>query len=332
MSRSFEYILPPEVTRASLLSDPNETRVNNLIQPWDGTGTPDVAILSIPFSRASQRGDSGAGRGPASIRQAFAINTTYSWDFDVDLKGLAIRDMGEVRLHMTDIARCHRAMEEAVVEVYAAAGEALLVTLGGDNSATCPIVQGYCRAHPGEKLGVVHFDAHNDVRVFDHGGPTDGTPIRGILEGPASVSGRNLVQVGIHGFMNSSFYKGYCEEKGVTVISARAIRTRGIEAVMEDAIRIASDGTDAVFATLDIDCLSSAYAPGSGASTPEGMSAWDLVEAMFMLGRHPKVAALDVCCIDPLLDLRLQTSKSGASAILSFLAGYVVRRTGGRGY
>ena len=59
MSRSFEYILPPEVTRASLLSDPNETRVNDLIQPWDGTGRRDVAILSIPFARAAQRGGRG---------------------------------------------------------------------------------------------------------------------------------------------------------------------------------------------------------------------------------------------------------------------------------
>jgi len=332
MTYAFDYILPPEIYRGALLNDPNEMRINKLIQPWEGNGPADVALLAVPFARASQRGDSGAGKAPAAIRQAFAINTTYSPDFDVDLKSLRVRDLGEVKMHITDIARCHRNMEEAVVELYKAIGDSLLVILSGDNSGTCPLVQGYCRAHNGRPLGIVHFDAHNDVRVLDHGGPSDGTPFRGILEGPANVEGRNLVQLGIHGFMNSSTYKKYLDDKGATVITARQIRKRGIEAVIEEAIRIAGEGTDSIFVTIDIDCLSSVYAPGSGASTPEGMSAWDMVEAMFILGQHPKVKALEVCCIDPLLDVRMQTVKMGASAVLTFLGGYVIRRTGGRGY
>ena len=61
---------------------------------------------------------------------------------------------------------------------------------------------------------------------MDHG-PTNGTPIRGILESGVRVRGSNLVQFGIHGFMNASYYKRWVEGQGGTIYTARAIRQAG---------------------------------------------------------------------------------------------------------
>lgn len=332
MSTPFKYIGFPELIRRSHREDRYERRVNNWIVPWDSCETFDVGLLMVPFAKAAQSGTSGAAAGPNAIRQAFLTNTTYSPDFDVDLQPLRVRDLGDVLLHMTDILRCHSNIKEAVVEIYQKVGNIILVVVGGDHSITCPVVEGYCLAHPNEKVGIIHFDAHNDVRNFEDGGPTNGTPFRGILEGPSSVQGRNLVQLGIHGFMNSSYYKKYCEDHGVTVISAREIRRRGIENVMEKAVRIASDETDSIYVSVDIDVLSLPYAFGTGAASPEGVEFWDLLEAMFLLGQHPTVRALDLVCIDPLRDFHDYTSRTGASIILTFLAGHVIGKTGGRGY
>ncbi len=332
MSQRFNYINSPELIRHTNLEDRYEKRVSNLITPWDGIEAFDVGLLMIPFSRAGRRGDSGASGAPNAIRQTFANNTSYSPDFDVDLKDLHIRDLGDVRLHMTDILLCHSNMKKAMEEICNVAGDALLVCVGGDHSVTCPLVEGYCLAHPEERLGVIHFDAHNDVRDFQDNGPTNGTPIRGILEGPARVEGPNLCQVGIHGFMNSSYYKKYCEKKGVSVIPSRDVRRRGIENTMEEAIQIASNGTDSIYVTVDIDVLTLPYAFGTGGPGPEGLDAWDLLEAMFLLGQHPKVRVMDLVCIDPMREFRDYTSRMGASIILTFLGGYVIRKKGGRGY
>lgn len=332
MSAPFNYVRPPELIRRSLREDRYEKRVNNWIVPWDGSETFDVGLLMVPFGKAAQSGTSGAAAGPNAIRQAFLTNTTYSPDFDVDLQPLRVRDLGDVLLHMTDILRCHSNMKEAVVEVYRKAGDILLVVVGGDHSITCPVVEGYCLAHPEERVGIIHFDAHNDVRNFEDGGPTNGTPFRGILEGPSHVEGRNLVQLGIHGFMNSSYYKKYCEDHRVTIVSAREIRRQGIGSVMEKAVRIASEGTDSIYVSVDIDVLSLPYAFGTGAASPEGVEVWDLLEAMFLLGQHPNVRALDLVCIDPLRDFRDYTSRTGASIILTFLGGHLIEKTGGRGY
>lgn len=286
----------------------------------------------VPFSRASQRGDNGAANAPNAIRTAFTNNTSFSPDFDVDLKCLQIRDVGEVKLHMTDILQSHKNIEQAVTELYGVHDLPLVINVGGDHSITCPLVQGFCSAHPGMRVGIIHFDAHNDVRNFEDGGPTNGTPFRGILEGPSSVEGKNIVQIGIHGFMNSSYYKKYCEEQGITIITARQVRRRGIEDVMKEALKIASVDVDAIYVSFDIDCLARCFAPGTGNSSPEGLEAWDAVEAMFILGQHKLVRALDVVCIDPLRDVVDSTARMGASVILSFLGGFVIRHTGTRGY
>ncbi len=332
MAATFEFILPPEITRRSNLLDSFQTRISNWIEPWDGESGADAVLLMAPFTRASQRGDSGGAHAPNAIRQAFNAYSTYSPDFDVDLKNLRVRDVGEVRLHMTDLVACHANIEHAMVELLATCADALPIIVGGDHSITAPLVRGYSRARPGEQIGIVQFDAHFDVRNLEDNGPHDGTPFRAILEGPPRVEGRNLVQIGVHGFMSSHHYKRWCDEKGVTQVSAREIRRRGIEAVMAEALEIAAAGTDAIYVTLDIDCLGHAQAPGSGGTSPEGMDAWGLIEAMFILGQHDKVKAVDVVGIDPLLDVRDATAKMGASIIATLLGGYVIRRTGGRGY
>jgi len=332
LTRQFKYIRSPEIIRKVYRQDPFELRVNNWITTWDGEENFDVALLGAPLGKASQNGTSGTAAAPNSVREAFLINTTYSPDFDVDLASLRVRDLGDVTMHMTDVIRCHANIKQAVAEFYEHIGNKLLLLVGGDHSITCPAVEGYCRAHLEQRLGLIHFDAHNDVRSLEYGGPTNGTPMRGIVEGPSNVEGKNLVQLGVHGFMNSSVYKKYCEDQGITVVSAREIRQRGTEEILKQAIAISSENTEAIYISVDIDVLALPYAFGTSAASPEGLQPWDLLEAMFILGQHPKVVALDIVCIDPLRDFRDYTSRMGASLILTFLGGFVLRHTGGRGY
>jgi formiminoglutamase len=332
MTKELKYILPPSVIYRSQRKDRLESRVCNWLHPWEGERDGDVAFLGVPFSRASLSGISGAGAAPNAIRQSFLRNTTYSPDFDIDIQMLKAYDLGDVRQHVTDILGTHANIRDAVIEAYHELGEILLLIVGGDHSITCPSVEGFCSVYPERSVGIIHFDAHNDVRSLDSDGPSNGTPFRGILEGPSRIRGRNLVQIGIHGFMNSSAYKGYCDEQGITVISSRQVRKRGIESVMREALEIAKDGTNRLYVSVDIDVLSFPFAPGTAAASPEGLEPWDLLEAMFILGQEPSVLAVDLVCVDPVRDFQDYTSRMASSILLTLLAGYVVRKTGGRGY
>jgi formiminoglutamase len=160
----------------------------------------------------------------------------------------------------------------------------------------------------------------------------NGTPFRAIIEGGLGISGKNVVEVGIHGFMNASYYHEWARDQGMTIISGRQVQQRGMEACVVEALAIAGDGVDLIYVSVDIDCLAYPWTVGTSAASPEGLSAWQLLEAMFACGQHPKVAALDVVEIDPSRDVKDLTARSGCSTILTFLAGLYRRLHNDRGF
>jgi formiminoglutamase len=329
--RAIPHLLVPEKQRISHWNDRHELRVNNWIEPWDFASPLDVGIISVPFSKTSIL-PNGAYAAPNALRDAWAIFTTFTPDYDVDMSTFRVREIGDVDVPILDLYQGLENIEESLQACLSQPEGFFPVIIGGDHAITAPAVRAYCGAHPDLQVGLIHFDAHNDVRVMDHG-PTNGTPIRGILESGVNVRGTNLVQVGIHGFMNASYYKRWVEGQGGTIYTARAIRKQGIEAIIASALEIAGLNTDAIYVTVDIDVLELGYAPGTAAATADGLSPTDLLEALFILGQDPRVAAIDFVELDPTRDVAEITVRTFGSAILTFLSGLFLRlHDGWRGY
>lgn len=318
----------PSVTKRAPWQDRPETRVSNWLSLWDFAEPLDAGLIGAPYSGASISPSSAAG-GPEAVRMAFRYFTTYSPDWDTDISPLRVRDLGDISGHLTDVSKAHANIQNAVRDALMVGREFLPIVLGGDHSITAPVVRGYMEARPGTKVGIINIDAHYDLRVEDWG-PHNGTPFRQLVEG--GIDGRNVVELGIHGFMNAAYYRQWADDHGITTITGRDIYKRGMETCILEALGIAGEGTDVIYVSVDIDCLAFPWAIGTSASSPEGLSAWDLVEAMFICGQHPKVGALDVVEIDPVKDVNDLTARSGCSAILAFLAGLQRRLNGDRGY
>lgn len=318
----------PSVTKRAPWQDRPETRVSNWLSLWDFTESIDAGLIGTPYSAASISA-SGAAGGPEAVRMAFRYFTTYSPDWDTDISALKVRDLGDISGHLTDVARAHSNIEGAVRDALSLGTPFLPIIVGGDHSITAPAVRGIMAANPGKRIGIINIDAHYDVRVEDWG-PHNGTPFRQLVEG--GVDGNNVVELGIHGFMNAAYYREWANDQGITTITGRDIYKRGMEACILEALGIAGEGADIIYVSVDIDCLAYPWAIGTSASSPEGLSAWDLMEAMFICGQHPKVGGLDVVEIDPTRDVNDLTARSGCTAILTFLAGLKRRLHGERGY
>jgi formiminoglutamase len=325
--RDIPHLRVPEKRKLSHWNDRNEIRVNNWIEVWDWDSPIDVGLINVPFSKSSIL-PNGAFAAPNALKDAWAIFTTFSPDYDVDLATMRVRELGDVGTPILDIRQGLDDIQECLTAVMRQPEGFFPLIIGGDHAITAPAVRAYCSAHPDQQVGVIHFDAHNDVRVMDHG-PTNGTPIRGILESGVKVRGENLVQFGIHGFMNASYYKRWVEGQGGTIYTARAIRKAGIEEMVGRALEITGNGTDAIYVTVDIDVLELGYAPGTAAATADGLHPVDLLEALFILGQDPRVAAIDFVELDPHRDVADITARTFGSSILTFLAGLFLRRNDG---
>lgn len=124
------------------------------------------------------------------------------------------------------------------------------------------------------------------------------------------------------GFVQAEWHTRWGRDRGVTIFTARDVATKGIEPILEQALSIASRDIDAVYVTFDIDCFDQAYAPGTGASLPGGLTPWQGYDSLFRLGRQSNVMGLDLVELDPSRDVFDITVRLANKLLLTFLAGY----------
>ena len=330
--KSFLYpkLNPPSFTWVRPDGGTEVLKVHEWIQPLTAASDPeksrdaDFVVVGVPLSRSSISA-SGASEFPESFRRAWKGFTTYNLDEDIDLSEMTAVDVGDVPMHVTDIRRCHDNIISASTALHQHFETSKICAIGGDHSITAMMVKGLQHARPDEKIGILQFDTHFDLRDMSDHGPSNGTPMRNLIES-GIVEGSNMYNIGLHGFFNTKDLKKYADEKGVNYFTLRETRKKGIEETVGACLEELAAKVDTIYLTVDMDVLDIAYAPGVPASTPGGMTTVELLEGVLAAAKHPKVKAMDIVCLDPLKDTFAQpTVKLGTHVFLTFLSGVMLR-------
>ncbi len=284
---------------------------------------PALAVVGVPNS-ASSLSPSQAYRTPARLRDVLGRLSTFDGDTGLDLRELPVVDRGDWPVADLDMHAVPAAVEDAAARLDPSPVHAFL---GGDNAITRPLVRGLARALGGDlrSIGVLTLDAHHDVRTLDRG-PTNGTPIRGLIED--GLPGPHVAQVGILAFANSREYRNYCDEHEIWVATMADVERRGVDVVTGEALARLASRCERILVDVDVDVLDRAFAPGCPGSRPGGMSPRQLFTATRICGRHPKVCAADFVEVDPERDVAEITLLNTATALLSFAAGLAERLAG----
>ena len=278
---------------------------------------PDLVVVGVPSSQASLS-PSRADMTPLAVRDRLARYSTFHGELGVDFGGLAVRDVGnwpvsELDMHampamVTDLAR---RLPHARLRLY----------LGGDNAITRPLVA--AMAVDLTRVGVITFDAHHDVRSLELG-PTNGTPIRGLIE-EHGLPGQNVVQIGIHSFANSASYRAYCDEVGITTVTVAQVEEVGMAAAVDDALRALAEACDSIYVDVDIDVLDQAFAPACPGARPGGLTVRQLAAGVARCAAHPAVGAIDFVEVDAERDPGSITVDVTAHLLLTAVAGFATR-------
>jgi formiminoglutamase len=284
----------------------------------------DIVVMGAPLSRSSISA-SGASEYPEHFRKAWKGFSTYNIDTDQDLRDLRVLDLGDIEMHVTDINRCHSNIKTSMEGICKEYPNSIPFTIGGDHSITAMLVSGLKSAEPSREIGILQFDTHLDLRDLKDQGPSNGTPIRNLIEN-GIVKGSNVYNIGLHGFFNGPSLINYAKEQKVNYITLRQARTNGIIETVSKAIQELESKVDYIYLTIDMDVLDIAYAPGVPASTTGGMRTDELFDAVMTAGKSPKIRAVDIVCLDPNRDSSaLPTVKAGVHTFLSFLTGFLNR-------
>jgi arginase len=294
-----------------------------------------IAIIGAPLDLGQDR--RGVDMGPSALRVANLNKRITQLGYQVEDQGnipVAHREASNEgpahARYLPQIAETCRRLGLAV-EKAASQGKVPLV-LGGDHSVAIGTVAGVSRSFRKKKqpVGLIWIDAHADMNTPDsspsgnvHGmplaccvgiGPKELTHLFGYAP---KVAPRNVALVGVRDI--DQLEAPHVRNSGVRAFTMRDIDERGLRAVMEEAIEIASNGTAGFHLSLDMDYVDPRDAPGVGTPVRGGGTYREAHLAMEMICDSGKMLSMEVVEVNPVIDEVNRTADLGVELVMSAL-------------
>lgn len=187
------------------------------------------------------------------------------------------------------------------------------ITLGGDHVIAIASALASINTH--KNMGIIWVDAHGDYNTFE-------TTQSGNLHGLPYAVITNYEKKLLADFHNGNFYNPKnavilggrdidelelpnIKDAGVTLISTEDIHKYGAEEMFKKAIEIASNGTDGVHISYDLDIIDPKIAPGVSVPAIDGINldeAYKIADLINEEINQDVVKSFDLVELNPLLD------------------------------
>ncbi len=278
--------------------------------------------------------------GPASLRIA-------NLKIKVEQQGYGVVDLGDLHVPIRESLPLKVQQEKYLTPIkelcenLATMTEAILdrqhipLVIGGDHSVAIGSVSGVLR-HFGKKnqhVGMVWIDAHADVNTpsTSPSGNIHGMPLAVLIgKGHPELTAistlkmrpQNCVLIGIRNIDDEE--KRILRESGIRYFTMRDIDEKGMFSVMREAISYASDGTEGIHVSFDIDGIDPRYAPGVSTPVSGGLTLREAHLAMEMLSETQKIVSIEFVELNPFMDVGAQSAAVTVDLLLSALGKSIV--------
>ncbi len=294
-----------------------------------------VLVIGVPMDLGAGR--RGVDMGPSAIRigglhEKLAQMGAAAEDAgNIEVKIPEEAPRGEkTQMFLEEIAQICKRLSKRVVQALEEAKFPLI--LGGDHSLAAGSVAGTSHFYRKQKrkIGLIWIDAHTDMNTSEtsSSGNVHGMPLAAILGvGPRELSEiegyvpkvdvANTVVIGVRSVDVRE--KRNIKEAGLRVVTMKELDVRGLSAVMEEALEIASDGTAGFHCSFDLDVVDPQVAPGVGTPVRGGINYRESHLAMEMVADSGKLLSLDCVEVNPVLDSENNTGLLAVGLICSAL-------------
>jgi arginase len=140
-------------------------------------------------------------------------------------------------------------------------------------------------------------------------------PLANLFGYSPKVDPANVALVGIRDV--DELERGAVRRTGVRAFTMRDIDERGMRAVMDEAIVIASAGTAGFHLSLDMDFIDPQYAPGVGTPVRGGATYREAHLAMEIVCDSGRMLSMEVVEVNPVIDEVNRTADLAVELILS---------------
>lgn len=259
----------------------------------------------------------GAQLGPVQLMNdltSFYKGESMLFERDKDI--IKSRNLSDRRKNEYEIEKfnsnLYKNMVEKIKEEY------FPIMIGGDHSAAIASVLASAKVNV--DIGIIWIDAHTDYNTFETTvtGNIHGLPLAAVTGYKCNelryyhngkiVQPSHTVVVGARSIDEKE--KDNLRYAGVTVFSTEDIKEKGIDAVMDEAFKIAGYKTKGIHVSYDLDVIDPDVAPGVSIPEFDGINEEEAMKINEYLVNHMKdIVSFDLVEFNPLRDIDRKTEQ-----------------------
>ena len=259
----------------------------------------------------------GAQLGPIQLMndlKSFYQGESMLFERDKDI--IKSRNLSDRRKNEYEIEKfnsnLYKNMVEKIKEDY------FPIMIGGDHSAAIASVLASAKVNT--DIGIIWIDAHTDYNTFEttvtgniHGLPLAAVTgykcneLRSYHNGKIVQPSRTVV-VGARSIDEKE--KDNLRYAGITVFSTEDIKEKGIDAVMDEAFKIAGYKTKGIHVSYDLDVIDPDVAPGVSIPEFDGINEEEAMKINeYLLNHMQDIVSFDLVEFNPLRDENRKTEQ-----------------------
>lgn len=285
--------------RIDHMTDRSHFRYHQIIQLAPFIAQKSIGLIGFACDEGVRRnnGRVGAKEGPIALRKQLASLPWRHHEPDTPLI-----DYGDVVCEGEELERAQLALGDKVADMLAN-GKAII--LGGGHETLYGQYLGVRKAvGPAASIGLLNIDAHFDMRPYDKQS-SSGTMFKQILDEDPQA---HYFVCGIQQYSNTTALFDTADRYGVQYFSDEELGSATFTNKLNNFMAF----HDVLLATLCMDVLNVAEAPGVSAPSPFGLSAVQVRDIVRLMVSHKKTVSFSICEVNPLLDVDNRTAKLGA--------------------
>lgn len=223
--------------------------------------------------------------------------------------------------------------------------EGFPVIIAGDHANAGGTIAGLRMAYPEKRLGVIWIDAHGDLHTpyTTPSGNLHGMPLGmslGLGKTPTSknvldpetaeywdklmrfgdiypkLDARDLVMVGIRDLEEEEW--DIIRRMHIRHYAPEKVHELGIATLAREVLDYLRD-CDMLYVSFDVDFMDINIVHGTGTPTPDGLTVGQSRQLLRHFWKSPKLVALEICEVNPLLDTQNKTAEIVCDIIESIL-------------
>lgn len=259
----------------------------------------------------------GASLGPVQLMndlKAFYKGESMMFEQDKDI--IKSRNLSDRRKNEYEIEKfntnLYKNMVDKIKEEY------FPIMIGGDHSAA--IASALASAKVNIDVGIIWIDAHTDYNTFEttvtgniHGLPLaaingyKNSELRYYHNGKVIQPSRTVI-IGARSIDDAE--KDNVRYSGVTVFTTQDIKEKGIEAIMDEAFKIAGYKTKGIHISYDLDIIDPDVAPGVSVPEFDGINEEEAMQINeYIINHMQSVLSYDLVEFNPLRDVDRKTEQ-----------------------